>query len=80
MVKVPILASEIPVVDKSLNPGNWEAFWFAELDTLGTDPLNPQNATNEVVLTRCSAVRSFDIVGTYLSHYPKYETFAKSLS
>lgn len=67
MVKVPILASEIPVIDKSLNPGNWEVFWFAELDSIGTDPLNPQNATNEVVFTRCSAVRSFDIVGTYLS-------------
>lgn len=59
----PILASEIPVIEKSLNPGNWEVFWFAVLDIVGTDPLNPENATKtEAVATRHSAIKSFEIV------------------
>ncbi len=57
-------SSQITVVEKTLNPGNWEAGWFAELDTIGTDPLNPKNATkNKAVSTRHSAVRSFEIAG-----------------
>jgi len=60
----PILASEIHVIEKSLNPGNWDVYWYAELDTVGTDPLNAQNATtSECVVTRHSAVRSFEIQG-----------------
>jgi hypothetical protein len=60
----PILASEIHIIEKSLNPGNWDVYWYAELDTVGTDPLNVQNATkNESVFTRHSAVRSFEIQG-----------------
>jgi hypothetical protein len=52
------------VIEKSLNPGNWDVYWYAELDTVGTDPLNVQNATkNESVFTRHSAVRSFEIQG-----------------
>lgn len=60
----PILANEIVIVETALNPGNWEVFWYAELDTAGTDPLNPQNATeNEVVVTRPSVKVSFEVVG-----------------
>jgi len=61
----PILANEIPITETLLNPGNWEVFWCATLDTVGTDPLNPENATkNESVTTRNSAVATFHVVGT----------------
>lgn len=80
IVQSPILASEVLIVEKALHPGNWEAYWFAELDVVGTDPLNPQNATeNESVVTRHSAVRSFEIVGKHISRYPSCEIFAHSL-
>jgi len=60
----PILANEIPVVEMTLNPGHWEVFWRATLDTVGTDPLNPENATeNESITTRSSATASFHVVG-----------------
>jgi hypothetical protein len=51
-------------VETALNPGNWEVFWYAELDTAGTDLLNPHISTeNEVVVTRPSAKVSFEVVG-----------------
>lgn len=60
----PILANEIPVAEMALNPGHhWEVFWNATLDTVGTDPLNPQNATqDESVTTRSSAKSCFHVV------------------
>ena len=42
-----------------LSPGNWEVFWCATLDTTGTDPLNPQNASDAEVTTRPSAISAF---------------------
>ena len=60
----PILANEIPVVEMALNPGNWEVFWNATFDTVGTDPINPQNATrDEKITTRPSAKATFHVVG-----------------
>jgi len=59
----PILANEISVVEMTLNPGHWEVHWSATLDTVGTDPLNPKNATkNESVTTRSSAKATFHVV------------------
>ncbi|KAL7550086.1 hypothetical protein ACHAWF_013319, partial [Thalassiosira exigua] len=59
----PILANEIPVKEMPLNPGHWEVFWYATLDTVGTDPLNPKNATlDESVTTRPSAIATFQVV------------------
>lgn len=47
-----------------LGPGNWEVSWVATLDTLGTDPLNPNNATpSESVVTRSSAKDAFYVEG-----------------
>jgi hypothetical protein len=58
----PILSNEISIEEIALNPGNWEVFWYAELDSAGTDPLNPLNATeNEVVATRPSAKVFFEV-------------------
>ena len=58
----PILLNEISIEEVALNPGNWDVFWYAELDTVGTDPLNPLNATqNEVIATRPSAKVFFEV-------------------
>lgn len=59
----PILDSEISVGEISLTPGNWEVFWYATLDTVQTDPINPQNATGQSVTTCPSASCSFLVVG-----------------
>ena len=59
----PILESEISVGELTLNPGNWEVFWYAELDTVGVDPLNPNNATGDIVKTTYSASAIFRVTG-----------------
>jgi len=59
----PILESEISVGELTLNPGNWEVFWYAELDTVGVDPLNPNNATGDSVKTCYSASATFRVTG-----------------
>ena len=59
----PILDSEISVGEITLTPGNWEVFWYATLDTVQTDPINPQNATGQSVTTCPSASCSFLVVG-----------------
>ena len=63
IIQGPILESEISVGELTLNPGNWEVFWYAELDTVGVDPLNPNNATGDSVKTCYSASATFRVVG-----------------
>lgn len=51
----------IQVGSALMNAGHWEVFWYATLDTVGTDPLSPHNATYEKVQTKSSAVASFHV-------------------
>ncbi|KAL7533785.1 hypothetical protein ACHAXR_005447, partial [Thalassiosira sp. AJA248-18] len=77
----PILANEIPVVEMSLNPGHWEVFWYATLDTVSTDPLNPQNATLSEITTRPSATTTLHVVVQRTHCYVyQYLAFAHTIS
>ena len=52
----------ILVGSTALNPGNWDVYWYATLDRVGTDPMSPTNATNESMRTKSSAVATFAVV------------------
>ena len=52
----------ILVGSTALNPGNWDVYWYATLDRVGTDPMSPTNATNESMRTKSSAVATFVVV------------------
>ena len=71
-LKGPILENEIYVGDITLSPGNWEVYWFADLDTVGTDPLNPNNNGAGNVTTRHSTLTNFRVVGKY--YYDGHDT------
>lgn len=66
--KGPILENDITVGDITLSPGNWEVYWYADLDTVGTDPLNPNNNGSGNVTTRHSTLTNFRVIGKYYGH------------
>ncbi len=57
----PILEPLVTVAETSLNPGLWEIVAFIQLDPMGTDILNPNNASGETVEMKPSALMMFDV-------------------
>eukprot|EP00577_Skeletonema_sp_RCC1716_P004235 CAMPEP_0113406952 /NCGR_PEP_ID=MMETSP0013_2-20120614/19790_1 /TAXON_ID=2843 ORGANISM="Skeletonema costatum, Strain 1716" /NCGR_SAMPLE_ID=MMETSP0013_2 /ASSEMBLY_ACC=CAM_ASM_000158 /LENGTH=1333 /DNA_ID=CAMNT_0000292841 /DNA_START=71 /DNA_END=4069 /DNA_ORIENTATION=- /assembly_acc=CAM_ASM_000158 len=52
----------VTVAETSLNPGLWEIVAYIQLDPMGTDIMNPNNASGESVAMKPSALMMFDVV------------------
>ncbi|KAL7500822.1 hypothetical protein ACHAWT_008998 [Skeletonema menzelii] len=56
-----ILEPLVTVAETSLNPGLWEVLAYIQLDPMGTDILNPDNHSGEIVTMKPSALMMFDV-------------------
>ena len=52
----PILEGLITVAETSLNPGRWEIVATYRLCTMGSDPMNPDVASDEIISTKPSVL------------------------
>ena len=58
----PILRQLVTVKETELNPGLWEFVAHIQLDPIGSDIMNPVNATGEVIQLKPSSLTTFNVV------------------
>ena len=60
----------------NLNPGGWEVSWFAIFDSVGVDPTDPYNATEDEIVSKRSSVAQFNVKD--MDYEIKLEQFMKA--